>query len=89
MNFHWYDWAGYIGVLLVLLAYFLLQARKLHGNKLAYQLMNILGAFGVLLSLTFGSFNWSAFLLEVAWIAIGIYGIARGVQLKRAGRDDD
>ncbi len=86
MSFHWYDWAGYIGVLLVLLAYFLLQARKLHGNKLAYQLMNILGAFGVLLSLTFGSFNWSAFLLEVAWIAIGIYGIARGVQLKRTER---
>ena len=89
MTFHWYDWAGYLGVLLVLLAYFLLQARKLHGNKLTYQLMNILGAFGVLLSLTFGNFNWSAFLLEVAWIAIGIYGIARGVQLKRAGRDDD
>lgn len=86
MSFHWYDWAGYIGVLLVLLAYFLLQARKLHGNRLAYQLMNILGAFGVLLSLTFGSFNWSAFLLEVAWIAIGIYGIARGVQLRRMGR---
>ena len=86
MSFHWYDWAGYIGVLLVLLAYFLLQARKLHGNRLAYQLMNILGAFGVLLSLVFGSFNWSAFLLEVAWIAIGIYGIARGAQLKRMGR---
>jgi paired small multidrug resistance pump len=86
MTFHWYDWAGYIGVLLVLLAYFLLQARKLHGNKLAYQLMNILGAFGVLLSLTFGSFNWSAFLLEVAWIAIGVYGIARGVQLRRLER---
>ena len=86
MTFHWYDWAGYAGVLLVLLAYFLLQARKLHGNKLAYQLMNILGAFGVLLSLTFGSFNWSAFLLEVAWIAIGIYGIAREVQLKRMER---
>ncbi|HEX8778781.1 MAG TPA: hypothetical protein VF738_11760 [Rhodanobacter sp.] len=89
MTFHWYDWAGYAGVLLVLLAYFLLQARKLHGNKLAYQLMNILGAFGVLLSLTFGSFNWSAFLLEVAWIAIGIYGIARGMRLKREGRGSD
>lgn len=86
MTFHWYDWAGYLGVLLVLLAYFLLQARKLHGNKLTYQLMNILGAFGVLLSLTFGSFNWSAFLLEVAWIAIGIYGIARSTQARRTER---
>lgn len=89
MTFHWYDWAGYVGVLLVLLAYFLLQARKLHGNGLAYQLMNILGAFGVLLSLTFGSFNWSAFLLEVAWIAIGVYGIARSAQQRRAARDAD
>lgn len=86
MTFHWYDWAGYAGVLLILLAYFLLQAHKLHGNGLAYQLMNIFGAFGVLLSLVFGSFNWSAFLLEVAWIAVGIYGIVRGVRLRRAGR---
>lgn len=89
MTFHWYDWAGYAGVLLILLAYFLLQAHKLHGNRLAYQLMNILGAFGVLLSLVFGSFNWSAFLLELAWVAIGIYGIVRGVQLKRVGRGSD
>lgn len=86
MTFHWYDWAGYVGVLLILLAYLLLQARKLHGNGLAYQLMNTFGAFGVLLSLVFGQFNLSAFLLEVAWIAIGIYGIARGMQLKRAMR---
>lgn len=87
MNFHWYDWAGYAGVLLILLAYFLLQARKLHGNRLAYQLMNILGALGVMLSLLFGSFNWSAFLLEVAWIAIGIYGIASSVKERRDARE--
>ncbi|PWK81227.1 CBU_0592 family membrane protein [Fulvimonas soli] len=87
MTVYWYDWAGYIGVALVLLAYFLLQARKLHGHGLAYQLMNVFGAAGVALSLLFGSFNWSAFLLEVAWIAIGVYGIARGAQLRRATRE--
>ena len=87
MTFHWYDLAGYAGVLLILLAYFLLQAHRLHGNKLAYQLMNIVGAFGVLLSLVFGSFNWSAFLLEVAWIAIGIYGIVRGTARRREARE--
>ncbi|MDO1530478.1 hypothetical protein QMK61_16700 [Fulvimonas sp. R45] len=83
MTFFWYDWAGYIGVLLVLLAYFLLQAHKLHGNRLAYQLMNILGAIGVMLSLLFGSFNWSAFLMQVAWLLIGIYGVARSMQKRR------
>jgi hypothetical protein len=52
MTFFWYDWAGYIGVLLVL-------------------------------SLLFGGFNWSAFLMQVAWLLIGIYGVARSVQKRR------
>jgi paired small multidrug resistance pump len=87
MTFHWHDWAGYIGVLLVLLAYLLLQAHRLHGNGLVYQLMNVLGAIGVMLSLVFGAFNASAFFMQVAWLLIGIYGIARGMRLRReAGR---
>ena len=83
MTFFWYDWAGYIGVLLVLLAFFLMQAHKLHGNGLVYQLMNIFGAIGVMLSLLFGGFNWSAFLMQVAWLLIGIFGVARSMQLRR------
>ncbi len=85
--FPWYVWAGLIGVVLVLLAYFLLQARKLHGNGTTYQLMNALGALGVLLSLTFGKFNLSAFLLELAWLLISIYGIVFGVRSRKASRD--
>ena len=81
----WYDWAGFVGVLLVLLAFLLLQAHRLNGNGLTYQLMNVLGALGVTLSLVFGSFNLSAFLLELAWMAIGVYGIVRGAR-RRAGK---
>ena len=77
MTISWYDWAGYLGVALVLLAFLLLQARKLHGNGLVYQLMNIFGAIGVMLSLLFGAFNASAFVMQVAWLVIGIYGIVR------------
>lgn len=83
MTFAWYDLTGYVGVVLVVLAFFLLQANKLHGNGLTYQLMNVLGALGVMLSLVFGAHNWPAFFLEVAWMAIGIYGIARNVQKRR------
>jgi len=71
----WHDWAGYVGVLLVLLAYLLLQAHRLHGNGLVFQLMNAFGSLGVLLSLTFGNNNVSAFMMEAAWLAISIYGI--------------
>ncbi len=67
MNLLWHDWAGLVGVALVLMAFFLLQAHKLHGQGHIYQLMNLLGALGILLSLVFGTFNLSAFLLEMAW----------------------
>lgn len=87
MTFYWYDWTGYAGVGLVLLAYLLLQAHKLHGNGLVYQLMNVLGAIGVMLSLMFGAFNASAFLMQVAWLLIGVYGIARSARARREARD--
>jgi hypothetical protein len=83
MSFLWHDWAGYIGVVLVPLAFLLLQARKLHGNGLVYQLMNGFGALGVMLSLLFGSFNTSAFLMQLAWLAISIYGIASSARARR------
>jgi hypothetical protein len=87
MSFFWYDWTGYIGVALVLLAFFLLQERKLQGSGLVYQLMNVLGAIGVMLSLAFGSFNLSAFIMQVAWLLIGSYGIVRGIQRRRETRE--
>lgn len=89
MTFLWHDWAGYIGVLLVLLAFQLLQARKLHGNGLVYQLMNVLGALGVLLSLVFGvtEMNWPAFLMQVAWIVIGVFGIVHSARARRELRE--
>jgi len=80
---HWYDWAGLVGVALTLLAYFLLQAGRARGDALPYQLMNAFGAFAVLLSLLY-AFNLSAFVLELLWLGISIYGIARGRRIRRA-----
>jgi len=89
MTLYWHDAVGYLGVLLILLAYLLLQMGKLQGNGLIYQLMNVLGAIGVILSLSFGlgPVNWPAFLMELAWIVIGVFGIVRGVTLRREARD--
>ena len=87
MILYWHDWAGYLGVALVLLAFLLLQANRLRGNGLIYQLMNIAGAIGVMLSLLFGNFNASAFVMQLAWLVIGIYGIVRGVRVRREARE--
>lgn len=77
VTLHWYDWAGLVGVGLTLVAFYLLQAGRLRGDGLSYQLMNAFGAFAVLLSLLY-AFNLSAFVLEGLWLGISIYGIVRG-----------
>ena len=74
---HWPDALGLLGVVLILLAYFLLQAGRMRGNALSYQLLNAFGALFVLVSLLY-AFNLSAFMMELAWLAVSIYGIARG-----------
>ncbi|MFN3841765.1 MAG: CBU_0592 family membrane protein [Rehaibacterium terrae] len=86
LELQWHDYAGLLGVGLVLLAFFGLQAGRLRGEGIVYQLMNLLGATLVLISL-FYSFNLSAFVIQIAWIAISLYGIARGIRLRRARRE--
>jgi len=82
ISMHWYDWAGLLGVAMTLVAFYLLQAGRLRGDGLGYQLMNAFGAFAVLLSLLY-AFNLSAFVLEGLWLAISIYGIVRGRRRRR------
>ena len=83
MNLQWYDWVGIAGTLMVLGAFALLQAGRVSGTGIAYQLLNLFGAGGVLLSLL-GTFNVSVFLLEATWVAISAYGIARRLRNRGA-----
>ena len=81
MNLMWYDWVGIAGTLAVLVALFLLQAGKLSGTGIVYQLLNLFGSGGVLVSLL-GKFNVSVFVLEAVWMAISAYGIVRTLRMK-------
>jgi hypothetical protein len=79
-----------MGVFLLLLAFLLLQAHKLSGVGLVYQLMNIVGALGLLLSLGFGltPIAWPIFSFELAWLLIGVFGIVQAQRRRRAIRRD-
>ena len=85
MNLQWYDWVGMAGTLMILGGFALLQARTLSGTGLPYQLLNLFGALGILVSL-WGSFNISVFLLEATWVAISAYGIVRSFKQPPAPR---
>ncbi|MCL1633183.1 hypothetical protein M2650_00765 [Luteimonas sp. SX5] len=79
LNMEWYDWVGILGALLVLAAFYLLQARRISGTGLVYQLMNLFGALGLLTSL-YGKFNVSVFVVQTVWVAISIYGMVHSVR---------
>ncbi len=83
MNLQWYDWIGLCGSAMVVVSYFLLQSGRLSGTGLPYQSANIVGSSCILASLL-GGFNLSVALLQCTWIAISIYGIARGMLARRA-----
>lgn len=82
LELQWHDYAGLAGVAMVLLAFLGLQAGRLRGDGILYQLLNLFGAALVLVSLV-RAFNLSAFVIQVAWIAISLYGIVRGIRSRR------
>ena len=76
MNFNLFDVAGFIGVLLIVIAYLLLQLDKLPSSSLSFSFMNAAGSLLIMLSLVF-KFNVSAFLIEVFWFLISLLGLTK------------
>ena len=83
LTYSWFDIAGLIGVVLIIVAYLLLQLGKLPSTAPSYSLLNAIGAFLVMASLWF-DFNLSAFLMEAFWFLISIFGLLRPLLSKNA-----
>ncbi|MDQ2920996.1 MAG: hypothetical protein M3R52_05210 [Acidobacteriota bacterium] len=83
MNYSWFDLVGNIGVLLMVIAYLLLQLEKLSSSAVSYLLLNAVGAVMVIISLKF-RFNLSAFLMEAFWLLISLYGLTKPLFARRA-----
>lgn len=76
MNFDLFDLGGFIGVLLIVIAYLLLQLDKLPSSSVSFSLLNAAGSLLIMLSLIF-KFNASAFLIEVFWFLISLIGLSK------------
>ena len=76
MNFDLFDLAGFIGVLLIVIAYLLLQLDKLPSSSLSFSFLNAAGSLLIMLSLIF-KFNVSAFMIEVFWFLISLIGLSK------------
>lgn len=79
MAYSWHDFLGNSGVFLILLTYLLLQMGRMSPATMSYSVLNGLGAGLILVSL-FYTFNLSAVIIEVAWLVISIFGVAKAMR---------
>jgi hypothetical protein len=82
MNLDLFDLAGFVGVLLIVIAYLLLQLDKLPSSSLNFSLLNAAGSLLIMLSLIF-KFNASAFLIEVFWFLISLIGLSKWLAARK------
>ena len=85
MNLHLFDLPGFIGVLLIVVAYLLLQLDKLPSSSPTYSLLNAGGALLIIVSLIF-AFNLSAFIVEAFWFLISLLGLWRSLISRKNSR---
>ena len=76
MKWAWYDILGTLGVVVIVLAYFLLQTGRMRREQLAYSVMNGVGAVLILISLYY-TFNFPSFVVEFFWLLISLFGIGK------------
>lgn len=74
-----FQFIGFIGMIFVVVAYFLLQTEKHKITSFTYQILNLIGAILLLISL-FVHFNLGSFIIEIFWIAITLLGMYKNLR---------
>lgn len=70
----WIDVLGWIGALQILTAYALISLKKVEGDSLLYQLLNIFGS----IFLVVNTYYWNALpstLVNVIWLIIALFAV--------------
>lgn len=72
---------GWIGAILILLAYFLLTHRDLTSRSKLYQWLNLIGSLFVGLNAIFNR-AYPSFAINLFWLLIAIYGLSKAFRPK-------
>ena len=76
LGYELHDLIGNLGVLCILATYLLLQLERIVATSVLYSVLNALGSGMIVYSLMF-EFNLSAFIVELAWLFISLFGLTR------------
>lgn len=72
---------GIVGVVLVLVAYLLLQLDRLSQDSVSYSLLNTVGSIFILYSLFF-FWNLASGVIEISWLVISLFGLVKSIYLR-------
>jgi hypothetical protein len=75
--------AGFIGVALIVVAYFANQQGWLRSDNWRFPAANLAGSLLILVSLT-QAWNLPSVVIEAIWSSISLYGLARCILLQRS-----
>ena len=70
---------GWLGTFAILFSYYLISFGKLTANSVAYQLLNIFGAIGIVV-VSIGKSAWQPAVLNIVWAIIGGVALLRTKQ---------
>jgi hypothetical protein len=77
-----HDLAGVIGSVIVIVAYFATQAGWVGAHDPRFAWANLVGAVLIIFSLTM-DWNLAAFIVEIFWFLISVFGLARYYSSRR------
>ena len=87
MNSFTVDVVGMVGVVIVVITYFLLQSEKIDAKGFLYSFLNAFGSLLVVYSLLY-NWNLASFIIEFSWILISLYGLKKWYRSKRQKSDN-
>ena len=84
------DIIGWLAMILILTAYYLISAGKVTGKNVSYQVLNFAGAFLFIINLSYMK-AWPSVALNIVWALIAIAALIPILNNKKAGqsRNDD
>ena len=71
------DVIGILGVLVIVIAYILMQIDRIDPKGFYFSLWNTLGAIMILVSLLY-AWNLASFVMEVIWFSLSLFGAIKG-----------
>lgn len=78
---------GWLGAVLILLAYALLSTGRIEGRSAVYQWLNLIGAAGFIVNSSWNG-AWPSAVLNVIWLGIGAASLWRLRAARRVPRAD-